>query len=45
VEQQAVPEEHQGGGFPVAIFVILILGIIVAIGAWLFISGNLPFIG
>ncbi|OGY22911.1 MAG: hypothetical protein A2172_03165 [Candidatus Woykebacteria bacterium RBG_13_40_15] len=39
---QPIAEERHSG-FPVAIFIILILGIIVAIGAWLFISGNLGF--
>ncbi len=34
-----LPEEHKGGGFPVIVFVVIILGIIVAVGAFLFTQG------
>lgn len=34
-----------GGGFPVVIFVVIILGIVVAVGVFLYIQGALPFGG
>jgi len=36
-------EEPNQGHFPVIIFVILVLGIVVAIGVFLFTQGALPF--
>jgi hypothetical protein len=43
-ESQVSPEEEPSGGhFPVVIFVILVLGIIIAVGAYLFAQGSLPF--
>jgi hypothetical protein len=43
---QVSPEEAPSDGhFPIVIFVILVLGIIIAVGAFLFAQGSLPFGG
>jgi len=42
-QPETVGEEKEGG-FPVIIFVVLVLGIIIAIVAFLFTQGALPFI-
>ena len=40
-----IQTEEKQGGFPVIIFIVLILGIIIAIVAFLFTQGALPFVG